>query len=81
MDSGSGMEPETRDYLRRIVLSLFLGLIWLIVNMTIGIFFEWMFFEGHPTTGNIIFYLFFLFTLLVYLRFLYRTWKKRFPHG
>jgi len=55
----SGFEPEVRDYLRRILLSLILGVIWLMVNMTIGIFLEWMFFEGRPKAGNYIFYAFF----------------------
>jgi hypothetical protein len=76
-----GFEPEVRDYLRRIVLSLILGLIWLVINMTIGIFFEWMFFEGRPTLGNYIFYIFFLGTLSWYLWVLKGLWKKRFPHG
>jgi hypothetical protein len=77
----SGMEPEAKDYLRRVLLSFFLGLVWLFINMTIGIFFEWMFFRGRPTTGNFIFYCFFLGTLVLYIWFLRRTWKKRFPHG
>lgn len=77
----SGFEPEVRDYLRRILWSLILGLIWLMVNMTIGIFLEWMFFEGRPKLGNIVFYLFFLATLVWYLWVLRRMWKKRFPHG
>jgi hypothetical protein len=77
----SGFEPEVQDFLRRIVLSIVLGVIWLVVNMTIGIFFEWMFFEGRPTMGNYIYYTFFLVTLGWYVWGLRRTWKKRFPHG
>jgi len=77
----NGFDPEVRDYLKRIVLSLFLGLLWLVSNMTFGIFFEWMFFERRPTAGNIIFYIFGLLTTVLYFRFLRRTWKKRFPHG
>jgi hypothetical protein len=77
----SGFEPEVRDYLQRIIFSFFLGLIWLVINMTLGIYLGWMFFDLRPTTGNIIFYIFMLSTLLLYLWFLRRTWKKRFPHG
>jgi len=77
----SGFEPEVRDYLRRILLSLILGVIWLMVNMTIGIFLEWMFFEGRPKAGNIAYYVFFLATLVWYLWVLRRLWKKRHPHG
>jgi hypothetical protein len=77
----SGMEPEVKDYLKRVLLSFLLGLIWLMVNMTIGIFLGWMFFYDHPGIGNIIFYCFMAGTLVLYLLFLRRTWKKRFPHG
>jgi hypothetical protein len=76
-----GFGPEVQDFLRRIVLSIVLGVIWLVVNMTIGIFFEWMFFEGRPSTGNYIYYTFFLVTLGWYVWVLSRMWKKRFPHG
>jgi len=72
----SGFEPEVRDYLRRILLSLILGVIWLMVNMTIGIFLEWMFFEGRPKAGNIAYYVFFLATLVWYLWVLRRLWKR-----
>jgi len=77
----SSMEPEVRDFLKRIVFSFFLGLCWLFVNMTVGIFFGWMFFEGRPSLGNWIFYTFFAGSLVLILRWLWRTWKKKFPHG
>jgi hypothetical protein len=77
----SGFEPEVRDYLRRIVLSFVLGLIWLVLNMTLGIYLGWMFFFDRPTAGNFIFYIFMFSTLVLYCWFLRRTWTKRFPHG
>lgn len=77
----SNMEPEVRDFLKRIVLSFFLGLCWLFINMTVGIFFGWMFFEGRPGLGNWLFYGFMAGSLVLFLRWQFRIWKKKFPHG
>jgi hypothetical protein len=76
------MEPEVRDFLRRIVLSLFLGLCWLMIMMTMGIYFDLLpIYGGRPSVGNVVFYVVFLGSGALYLRFLYRTWSKKFPHG
>jgi hypothetical protein len=75
------MEPEVKDFLKRIVASISLGLLWLMVIMTLGIYFDLLPIYGRPTTGNIIFYIFLLASGATYLRFLIRTWKKKFPHG
>jgi hypothetical protein len=75
------MEPEAKDFLKRIVLSLFLGLLWLFINMTLGIYYDLLPIYGRPDLGNILFYVFFAGTGVLYSFFLYRTWKKKFPHG
>jgi tellurite resistance protein TehA-like permease len=75
------MEPEVKDFLKKIVLSLFLGLLWLFINMTLGIYFDLLPVYGRPDLANILFYLFFTGSGFFYIRFLYRTWKKKFPHG
>lgn len=74
-------ETDIRDFLKRIVLSLCLGLIWLLVNMTLGFYFDLLPIYGRPGIGNIIFYLFLLVSGFFYFRWLYRTWSKKFPHG
>jgi hypothetical protein len=75
------MEPEVRDFLKRIVLSLFLGLCWLMIMMTMGIYFDLLPVYGRLSAGNVIFYVVFLGSGALYLRFLFRTWRKKFPHG
>jgi hypothetical protein len=75
------MEPEVKDFLKRVMLSLFLGLLWLFINMTLGIYFDLLPIYGRPDLGNILFYVFFAGTGVLYILFLYRTWKKKFPHG
>jgi hypothetical protein len=72
-----GMEPEAKSLLKRVALSLFLVVFWLIVNMTIGIYFNLLPVYGRLSAGNIIFYCFFLITLFFLIRFLVRTWKKK----
>lgn len=72
----SDVEPEVRDFLQRIMWSIFAGLVWLFTNMTAGIFSGWLFFRQSPTIGNIIFYIWLLLSLLALLWFYYRTWKK-----
>jgi hypothetical protein len=77
----SSLEPEVQDFLKRIVSSLFIGLFWLIVNMTLGIYFGLLFVGESISIGNIIFYIFLLSSLGLLIRFYYKTWKKKFPHG
>jgi len=77
----SSMEPDVQDFLKKIVASLFAGLIWLIVNMTLGIYFGLFFIEDGWHAGNIICYIFAALTLVLLLRWQRRVWKKKFPHG
>jgi len=74
-------EPEVKDFLKRIISSLFLGLFWLMLNMTLGIYFGLLFVNRKISTGNILFYISLLGSLFFLIRFYYRTWKKKFPHG
>ena len=73
------MEPEVKKYLFRVLLSVFLGLLWLFVNMTLGIYYDLMPIYGRPDLWNILFYCFFLGTGALYGFFMYRTWKKKVP--
>ena len=77
----SNIEPEVKDFLKRIVLSLTLGLTWLIVNMTLGIYFGLLFPGEKFGIGNGLYYVFLLGSLFFITRLLLRTWKKKFPHG
>jgi len=75
------IEPEVKDFLKRIVLSVFVGLFWLMLNMIIGIYFGLLFVENKISIGNIIFYSIFIISLVALIWFYYRTWKTKFPHG
>jgi membrane-anchored protein YejM (alkaline phosphatase superfamily) len=69
------MEPDVRAFLMCIVQTISMGMMWLLLNMTFGIYFNFAFFENTPSTGNIIYYIFLIgsFTFLVF--YLRRKWK------
>jgi len=77
----SSFEPEVKDFLKRIVSSVFLGLLWLMLSMTFGIYFGFLFVNEKISIGNILFYLFFFLSFIFLIRFYLKTWKKKFPHG
>ena len=74
----SNMEPEVRDFLMRISLSIGAGLLWLFINVTIGIFGGWLFFYETPELGNYVFYAWLLVSVVLLIWVYLRLWKKRF---
>jgi len=70
------IEDDASEFLKKIVRTLSAALAWLLVNVTIGIYFDWMFFNGSPSIGNIIFYCWLAVSLAALLRYLYIVWKK-----
>ena len=77
----SNMEKDARRFLNKIVTTLGLGLLWLFLNMTIGIYNRWFFFVNTPTTGNYICYAWTILSLVGLLLIYRRIWKEKFPHG
>ncbi len=71
----SDMEQETRDFLVKIATSISVGLLWLLINSTIGIAFNFAFFEDKPGIGNYIFYGWFLASLICLIFYYRRKWK------
>ncbi len=69
------MEPDARDFLKRVLASLSAGLIWLIINMTFGIYFEWLFFGNSMTIGNYIFYSFMILSLGALIWYNIKLWR------
>ncbi len=69
------MEPDVKKFLTKITNSLAIGLLWLIINSTIGIAFNFAFFEEKPTIGNYIFYAWFLASLFLLILYYRNKWK------
>jgi hypothetical protein len=70
-----GMEPDAKELLVKVSKSLATGLIWLMVNMTAGIYMGWLFFGDHMTTGNYIFYAFMILSLVGLVWYQVRLWR------
>jgi len=73
----SGMEPEVQEFLKRIAQTVSVSLLFFLLHMTVGIYFNWAFFEGSPRIGNIIYYFVFLASLTGLIYFYYRLWKGK----
>ncbi len=70
-----GMEDETREFLVRIVNTIAIVLVWMMVNVFIGVYKGYGFFTTVPGLSNYIYYVFFLISLAVLLFHLKRKWK------
>ncbi len=73
----SGMEPEVQEFLKRIAQTVSVSLLFFLLHMTVGIYFNWAFFEGSPRIGNIIYYFVFLASLAGLIYFFYWLWKGK----
>jgi hypothetical protein len=66
----SEMEPDVQDFLKRIVWSATLIIVYLLIITSAGLAGGWFFFYDKPVLGTV---------GMVYL--LIKWWKKKFPHG
>lgn len=73
----SGMEPDAQEFLKRIVQTVSMGILFLLLHMTFGLYLNWAFFEGTPRIGNIIYYIVFLSSLAALIYYYLRLWKGK----
>lgn len=69
------MEPDVQEFLIRIVQTISMAIVWLLVNMCVGIYFGYAFFDERPSLGNYIFYGWFLISLVWLISYLRKKWK------
>jgi hypothetical protein len=69
------MEPEVKAFLLMIVQTLSMSMVWLLINMTAGIYFNLGFFEGSPSMWNILYYIFFLVSFILLIMYFRKKWK------
>ena len=69
------MEPEVKAFLLMIVQTLSMSMLWLLINMTAGIYFNLGFFEGTPSIWNILYYIFFLASFILLITYFRKKWK------
>jgi hypothetical protein len=70
------MEPEMVAFLKRIGFTIFLALVWLAINATAAIKGDNAFIGDHITIANVLFYLWFVISLVILLWIYKRMWYK-----
>lgn len=73
-----GIEPETKAYLKKVIKSFFMGAIWLLVLMTLGLFMGMGIVQEGWRWYNYAFYIFFALSFAWLMRYYYRNWKSDF---
>jgi hypothetical protein len=68
------MEEDAKQFLLRVVRSLTAALLWLFINMILGIYIGLLLFEDVPSTANIIFYVWFVLSIGLLIRYLVKIW-------
>jgi hypothetical protein len=77
MNMESEMEPDVKEFLVRIMQTISMSVVWLLVNMTLGIYFNFAFFEHAPSIWNYLFYLWFLISFGLLLYYFHKKWKGK----
>jgi hypothetical protein len=71
-----GWDPEVKNYFKKILFSICFGLFWMMAFVTIGLYIGLAYPGDHSLIVVILFYLVMLSTLVMLLRYIYRSWKK-----
>ena len=74
-ESNMGIDPEVKRYFKKIINSFSLFLLWMLAVSTAGFYYDLASFHGHVAWYNLTFYVVSFLLLLLFLRFLYKTWK------
>ena len=72
-----GMEPEVRKYLFKVLNSLCYGLLWMALNVLGGLYWGYAIINGKLSVANVLFFAWFVLSLLVLLYLYYRIWSTR----
>ena len=73
----TGMDPEMKAYFQKVMKSFGVVSLWLLLMMTLGLYLRLGYFTNGLDWYNVVFYLVFLLTLILVLRFLFKVWKKK----
>ncbi|MFN5334941.1 MAG: hypothetical protein ACK5BV_07120 [Bacteroidota bacterium] len=72
-----GIEPEVKDFLKRVMQTVSTGMLFLLIHMTFGLYLNWAFYEGSIQIGNVLYYIFFLGSFGALIYYYYTLWKER----
>lgn len=73
----TGMDPEVRRFFRKIMATVGAGLLWIMLMAVGGLYFRLGYFVNGLDWYNGVFYVVFVATLVLVLRFLWRIWRKK----
>lgn len=68
-------DGDPKIFLILIVQTISIVLLWMMINVLIGIYFELGFFEGSPSWKNIMYYICFLTSLFFLIRHIKKKWN------
>ena len=71
------MEPEALDFLKRVAKSILLALVWLAINAVAANWGDNAFVDGHLKLSNIIFYTWFVFSVVLLVYMLKKMWQQQ----
>lgn len=74
------MEPGIREFFKRLSLTIGTIVLWMMINMTIGVKLGYAFFDGSVHLGNIVFYVWVLVSFIFMIKIFIRIWKKPIEH-
>ena len=69
------MEPDVKEFLLRIVQTISMSIVWLLINMSVGIYAGLAFFDDKPSIGNYIFYVWFIASFILLIFYFRKKWK------
>ena len=71
-----GMEDDTRLVLVTIMQTVSLLILWLLINIFIGLYLKYGLFENSPSLKNIIYYILFLTGCFFLFKHIKKKWSK-----
>jgi hypothetical protein len=70
------MEPGIKEFFKRIVTTVSLLILWMMINVTIGIKYNYAFFDTSIRWYNIVFYIWFIASFAAFILLCFKIWRK-----
>ncbi|MBL7738364.1 MAG: hypothetical protein JNK14_04040 [Chitinophagaceae bacterium] len=71
-----GWDPEIKQFFKKILYSVCTGLLWLLTMLTLGLYYGLAYRSDISVIYIILFYLLFVATMVLLMRYLYRLWNR-----
>ncbi len=75
------MEPNFIHYLKQIIKTLVVFLVWMTINIKLGILDNYAFYKDKIQLGNILFYAWLLISLIVVVIYLIKLWSESYKQN